>query len=51
MIKKGDRVKLKNTTHIYTVVDLYDHFMGLEGGKETYEAWAKLKTSDGKDAH
>jgi hypothetical protein len=49
-LTKGDRVQLKNTAAIFTVVDLFDHFMGLKDGERTYEAWARIETVGGKPA-
>jgi hypothetical protein len=49
-LTKGDRVQLKNTTAIFTVVELFDHFMGLKDGERTYEAWARLETLEGRPA-
>jgi hypothetical protein len=50
-IQIGDRVRLKNTALEFVVVEIYDHFMGLEDGERTYETWAKLTTEDGRPAH
>jgi hypothetical protein len=50
-IQFGDRVRLKNTALEFVVVEIYDHFMGLEDGERTYETWAKLTTEDGRPAH
>jgi hypothetical protein len=47
---KGDRVQLKNTTAVFTVVELFGHFMGLKDGERTYEDWARLETPDGNPA-
>jgi hypothetical protein len=49
-LTKGDRVQLKNTAAIFTVVELFDHFMGLKDGERTYEDWARLETPEGKPA-
>lgn len=49
-IQVGDRVRLNGTQAEYTVIELYDHFMGWEDGDRTYETWARLTTPDGKPA-
>jgi D-serine deaminase-like pyridoxal phosphate-dependent protein len=49
-IQPGDRVRLKGTQAEYVVIELYQHFMGLEDGDRTYETWAWLTTADGKPA-
>lgn len=46
----GQRVRLKNTTLEFTIIDIYDHFMGWVDGERTYEKWARLTTTDGKPA-
>jgi hypothetical protein len=50
-IQTGDRVRLKNTALEFLVIETYAHFMGWVDGDRTYEAWARLQTSDGKPAH
>jgi hypothetical protein len=50
-VQVGDRVRHKQTQHEFTVVELYQHYMGLEDGDRTYETWAKLTTDDGRPAH
>lgn len=50
-VQVGDRVRHKQTGSAYTVIDIYDHFMGWVDGERTYEAWARLTTTDGKPAH
>jgi hypothetical protein len=47
----GERVKLKNTKLEYTIVEIFDHFMGVQNGDRTYETWARLVTGGGKSAH
>lgn len=49
-IQVGNRVRHKQTGLSYTVIDIYDHFMGWVDGERTYEQWAKLQTTDGKPA-
>jgi hypothetical protein len=47
----GQRVRLKNTALEFVVIELYDHYMGMQDGERTYETWAKLTTPEGKPAH
>jgi hypothetical protein len=44
------RVRLKGTQLGYNLIETYDHYMGLEGGKPSYEKWARLTTDDGRPA-
>ncbi|NJM74878.1 MAG: hypothetical protein HC852_02800 [Acaryochloridaceae cyanobacterium RU_4_10] len=47
----GDRVCLRGTGIQYTILETFDHYMGLDGNLvRTYERWAKLQTLDGKPA-
>jgi hypothetical protein len=50
-IQLGDRVQHRQTQHEFTVIEIYQHFMGWEDGDRTYESWARLMTDDGKIAH
>lgn len=47
----GQQVRLKSTAQAYTLIEIYDHFMGWADGKRTYETWARLLTDDGRPAH
>jgi hypothetical protein len=51
-IQVGDRVRLKGAGRVYTVVEIYDHYVGRDSnGDRSYETWARLKAQDGKAAH
>jgi hypothetical protein len=50
-IQPGDRVRHKQTGQTFTVIELYEHFLGWQDGDRTFERWAKLQTLDGRPAH
>ena len=46
----GQRVRHRQTGQEFTIIEIYDHYMGFEDGERTYEECARLQTPDGKPA-